>query len=1240
MLHELNIVVISDDGWNWVIAWAQLGVRSVKCLPLTTGSREALSLVIQVLKGTVDVSVLSHDDASGLRGKNDVVWCTHVGDGDRTELLCELARRVNSGRFLVTSHESCCSALRDRLPSGTQSQSIRHRRLGGLTAARVTTYWGGTGCGAATDVKPGQRRNPLRPLDRFLEPSVKLTEWRRAGVKREDKVWSPRQKDSPGYPWPLPNPALWVEAPTVYFANQPYIERPLTVKEKAQLLDVREDWGNSLAEEVWTWFDGGSPPIRLIAEFVLAAYTWLTGNGNGLEGIPTNQEKKLSGDFNWSRTCPPGLSPASSDADATPGERRLYFGWVFDERTAQDIGVATKPDDAEVDLSMWNVGGDGEGMAKARTNLRAYFHRRWVRMQTRDAARWFASQKYSSPAQKEKDRLALQDCIERCTQSTWWDCDGGSRLFFWRWGDLWRREARDGVVLNHKAYPPPRTKFADLPSKEDWVKVKDREKLTLLIQKRYLEVGPVILVVPRFCVPKGLLDIRVVWDFKRNGFNVGLYTPWFFLFRPSGYVRRIEAGTYAADIDIKEQFHNYLLHENERKYAGVVIPDELLAGGSECIQGFDTAKLMRWTRLPFGIQSSPYLALRQHTRLLERVVRAPSDLTSAFSWTFVKLNLPGMKYYDPALPRVRRVRLDGRMAAALVSFFDDVRPYGPDRELAAAATRQVATGIQHHGGQDAARKRTLESQRPRAWAGSIAHSDLGMVRKFISQKKWDRLGSDLVWFSVHLAEEIPMPRKTYRSKLGFILHTLDTYEDGQPYAQGFFLSLYSHLPDRDAHGYREDPAPDEEELFNDDLSAEDELDLIWSEETLEGEPTHQLLKEPPEDTDEPEFVEPVPRLARDVASLRRLFHGPVPLQVIARPAKGARCVCYGGGDASGEGFGSLMSPLSMPPLFRTGFWCSEISEKSSNYREFKNLLEMVRTEAELGRLAGFDIWIATDNSTAEASFHKGRSSSEELDEMVLELRETAILGNFALHLFHVAGTRMIELGIDGASRGEIQLGALIPGHQAGAVPLHLGAIERSESLLEWLQSWCGEDARAASPSDWFWEAQQAGQYDYPPTTTTWIWAPAPAAALDAIEELGNARLKRHDILKGIFIVPHLLRTEWFRRFRRIVDCYFTIPAGTFPFWPANMHEPLTVGIYLPLLRFRPWDWRQVPFLVRFAYSMQAMCKKGDPLVGDYLREFWTACDWIATMPERMVFDVLQHESYRRFLDIHRSRQRR
>jgi hypothetical protein len=132
-----------------------------------------------------------------------------------------------------------------------------------------------------------------------------------------------------------------------------------------------------------------------------------------------------------------------------------------------------------------------------------------------------------------------------------------------------------------------------------------------------------------------------------------------------------------------------------------------------------------------------------------------------------------------------------------------------------------------------------------------------------------------------------------------------------------------------------------------------------------------------------------------------------------------------------------------------------------------------------------------------------------------------------------------------------------------------------------------------------------------------------------LEELGNARLKRHDLFRGVVLIPSLLRPEWSRRFQRSADFYFFVAAGSTPAWPASMHEPLTIGIFLPLLPFSTWDWKRVNFLVSFGISLSAMYKAGDPSAGNLLRKFWLASAWIAGMPERLVCDLLLHPSWRR-----------
>jgi len=232
---------------------------------------------------------------------------------------------------------------------------------------------------------------------------------------------------------------------------------------------------------------------------------------------------------------------------------------------------------------------------------------------------------------------------------------------------------------------------------------------------------------------------------------------------------------------------------------------------------------------------------------------------------------------------------------------------------------------------------------------------------------------------------------------------------------------------------------------------------------------------------------------------------------------------------------------------------------------------------------------------------------------------------------------MIALGINGLSRGELQLGALATARGESIIPLHLDPVARSHAVATWLEGWLGADCHLASPDDWFYAAQQSGQYSYPPTSETWIWSLPPAAALIALKQLGNACLKRHGVLRGVVLVPFLYQPEWFQHFRRVVDMYFFIPARATPFWPASMHEPLTVGLYLPLLQHRPWDWKHVSFVVPFCLSLSAMYKSGEASGGNILHEFWEASGWVAHMPAGLVCSLLQGTSWRRFLNILRER---
>ena len=161
---------------------------------------------------------------------------------------------------------------------------------------------------------------------------------------------------------------------------------------------------------------------------------------------------------------------------------------------------------------------------------------------------------------------------------------------------------------------------------------------------------------------------------------------------------------------------------------------------------------------------------------------------------------------------------------------------------------------------------------------------------------------------------------------------------------------------------------------------------------------------------------------------------------------------YGFGDASSGGFGSTVErPDGLHGRF--GIWGGNNEERSSNYRELCNLVETVEEEAQEGHLKDSELWIFTDNSTAESCFFKGGSTSKTLHELILRLRKAEMAYGFTLHLVHVPGTRMIAQGNDGLSRGSFLEGVARGEHMLSFVDLAFYALERHPQLLMFVRSW-------------------------------------------------------------------------------------------------------------------------------------------------------------------------------------------
>ena len=112
----------------------------------------------------------------------------------------------------------------------------------------------------------------------------------------------------------------------------------------------------------------------------------------------------------------------------------------------------------------------------------------------------------------------------------------------------------------------------------------------------------------------------------------------------------------------------------------------------------------------------------------------------------------------------------------------------------------------------------------------------------------------------------------------------------------------------------------------------------------------------------------VPRLADDLRALLKLSEGDNPIPRVVR-GKVVITAYYGFGDASSGGFGSSVE-RGEGIHGQFGLWGRDADDKSSNYRELRNLVETVEEEAKLGHLRNCELWLFTDNSTSESCFVK------------------------------------------------------------------------------------------------------------------------------------------------------------------------------------------------------------------------------------------------------------------------------
>jgi hypothetical protein len=199
---------------------------------------------------------------------------------------------------------------------------------------------------------------------------------------------------------------------------------------------------------------------------------------------------------------------------------------------------AVKADDAEVPVHLWNSRVRADCSEELKTNaldgcrdMGLQVFRRALYL---DCIEYLAlhhgSDWQTQPQRKSRFRLtelgrevdAIRNILWHANETNFFEYYCGSRLHHIRWPVFYRKLARDGVPVKfEKAGPSTKQQqpvFAD-PN----VKAQVREKILKVIRRRYMVEVTTNLdiksLIKYFAVPKGLKDIRIVYDATASGLN-------------------------------------------------------------------------------------------------------------------------------------------------------------------------------------------------------------------------------------------------------------------------------------------------------------------------------------------------------------------------------------------------------------------------------------------------------------------------------------------------------------------------------------------------------------------------------------------------------------------------------------------------------------------------------------------------------------------------------------------------
>ena len=94
-------------------------------------------------------------------------------------------------------------------------------------------------------------------------------------------------------------------------------------------------------------------------------------------------------------------------------------------------------------------------------------------------------------------------------------------------------------------------------------------------------------------------------------------------------------------------------------------------------------------------------------------------------------------------------------------------------------------------------------------------------------------------------------------------------------------------------------------------------------------------------------------------------------------------------------------------------WVVEGEIKPSKLREFRNLVETLEGMNIREDLEGHEIFLSANNTVSDSIAAKGSSTSDVLYDLIVMVFNLGIQYCCSVKFVHMAGTRMIQQGMDG-----------------------------------------------------------------------------------------------------------------------------------------------------------------------------------------------------------------------------------